>query len=256
MDTGKLVNHSISPKVLAFFVSKIEDAVGDAIKQDIKEHQLMTQNSTASRIWDFLNTSIILGSDSCGCTSITSNRGPWEMVIAYDPESRYVITLMREKRFEEIRRQRKKRKTAHYLDAFSKHLNSDLCSPNKQMFLFEQPQVINREDAAIMVEKMMKNFELGADVIGHHALILFDSSGFQLTQARLVVIDAELDIVYSESLLKYISAQESVIVDSVGEKHNAYNNPTHGLSLTKKAASRKEIKLKKSKKEEDQAPNL
>ena len=34
MDTEKFVNVSISPKVLAFFVSKIEDAVGDAIKED------------------------------------------------------------------------------------------------------------------------------------------------------------------------------------------------------------------------------
>ena len=52
-------NIFLSPALIAKMVRCIEDAVGDDIRADIRQHDLQTKNSVPSRIWDLLNTNII-----------------------------------------------------------------------------------------------------------------------------------------------------------------------------------------------------
>ena len=49
-------NIFLSPALIAKMVRCIEDAVGDDIRADIRQHDLQTKNSVPSRIWDLLNT--------------------------------------------------------------------------------------------------------------------------------------------------------------------------------------------------------
>ena len=51
---------SFSPDLIAKIVRCVEDAVGDDIQADVQRNDLQTQNSVPSRIWDLLNTNIIL----------------------------------------------------------------------------------------------------------------------------------------------------------------------------------------------------
>jgi hypothetical protein len=46
-------------ELIAKIVRCVEDAVGDDIRADIRQHDLQTRNSIPSRIWDLLNTNII-----------------------------------------------------------------------------------------------------------------------------------------------------------------------------------------------------
>lgn len=77
-------NIFLSPALIAKMVRCIEDAVGDDIRADIRQHDLQTKNSVPSRIWDLLNTNIIKTLDTEDCTIAKAHRGPWEMLVVYE----------------------------------------------------------------------------------------------------------------------------------------------------------------------------
>ena len=60
---------SFPPELIAKIVRCVEDAVGDDIRADIRQHDLQTRNSIPSRIWDLLNTNIIKALDTEDCES-------------------------------------------------------------------------------------------------------------------------------------------------------------------------------------------
>ena len=47
---------SFPSELIAKIVRCVEDAVGDDIRADIRQHDLQTRNSIPARIWDLLNT--------------------------------------------------------------------------------------------------------------------------------------------------------------------------------------------------------
>ena len=230
---------SISEEIAAFLVAILESGVGDNIKEDVRVNRLIQPNSTPSRIWDYINRDILEQAKTYGCLCNLTKRGPWTMSILYDSSSGHIITIMREKRFEELRRQKKSRKNMHYLDAFSQCLNSELCAPAKQIPLFdiEATEDKTQDEAAKVVEIMTASFGKEG-LIEHHVLILFNSEGYQLTSVRAVMIDSDLDIVCSENWSKYISANESIVTEVVTTEDVAYANPRRGLRLNAKATQR------------------
>lgn len=241
----------ISAEVASFLVSVLETGVGDNIKEDIRTNRLINPNSTPSRIWDFINRDVAEQADKHGCLCNLTKRGPWTMFVLYDSSSNQIITLMREKRFEELQRGKKNRKSMHYLDAFSQCLNGDLCAPSKQQTIFENEQDTDRilYEANKVVDKMTASFGMDG-AIEHHVLVLFSSEGYQLTSVRAVMIDSDLEIVCSSNWSEYISASESVVAEIVIEEDAAYANPRRGLRLNAKAAQRQTSQAKIREKEE------
>ena len=242
---------SISDEVATFLVAILESGVGDSIKEDVRVNRLVQPNSTPSRIWDYINRDVAEQAETHGCLCNLTKRGPWTMSILYDSSSGHVITLMREKRFEELRRQRKTRGNMHYLDAFSQCLNHELCAPAKQQSLFdtETKESKNLDEATKVVEKMTASFGKEG-LIEHHVLVLFNAEGYQLTSVRAVMIDSDLDIVCSENWSKHISANESVVTEVVTAEDVAYANPRRGLRLNAKAAQRQTSQAKIREQEE------
>lgn len=114
----------------------LSDAVGDDIRQDIKLHRLVTQNSTPSRIWDLINTNICERFAKSDVIANPSKRGGWELVPVFERNSDTIYSLMREQRFETLKKQLPKRRTAHYVDALVRSLNKDLRAPQRQATLF------------------------------------------------------------------------------------------------------------------------
>lgn len=242
---------SISTEVASFLVSVLETGVGDNIKEDVRANRLVKPNSTPSRIWDFINRDVEEQADKHGCLCNLTKRGPWTMSVLYDSSSKQIITLMREKRFEELQRGKKNRKSMHYLDAFSQCLNGELCAPSKQQSIFEADQVSDKTlyEANKVVEKMTASFEKDGE-IEHHVLVLFSSEGYQLTSVRAVIIDSDLEIVCSSNWSEYISASESVVAEVVTEEDLAYANPRRGLKLNAKATQRQTTQARIREKEE------
>ena len=101
---GTNYNH-ISEDLARKLVYCVEDAVGDGVREDIQRNDLQTKNSVPARIWDLMNTNIIKMLKTQDCTIAKAHRGPWEMLIIFEKTTQCIFTLMREKRFMEIRKQ-------------------------------------------------------------------------------------------------------------------------------------------------------
>ena len=149
---------SFPSELIAKIVRCVEDAVGDDIRADIRQHDLRTRNSIPSRIWDLLNTNIIKTLDTQDCTIAKAHRGPWEMLIVFERSTQCILTFMREKRFTELRNRQHKRKNMHYIDMLSKQFNEDLRSDQQQLSFI--PHGFSDEDRlAELVQTMLQDRE-------------------------------------------------------------------------------------------------
>ena len=233
-----------SPTFSSVVVECIYNAIGDGIKEDIALHKLRTHNSIPSRIWDLINTNICERLNTYDCTTTTPKRGPWEIVVIFEKETEYIYTIMREKRFRELKKSIPKRNRMHYIDLFAHHLNPDLLAPVGQTTMI--PVRFDDEDKLMeSIQRILAGFSEEAREIKRHALILFESSNYDLTSVRVAIVDTNLDIVAEQDWSKYIPVQESSITEKVIDPHNPSNTPSRGLKLTEKAAARKNADYKK-----------
>lgn len=230
---------SIAQNIAMSVVKCIETAVGDGIREDLQKSKLRTTNSKGSRIWDLLNTELLDSMDTIECSSAIANRGAWQMVVLFEKTSGCVMTLMREKRFAELKKAQKRRKRMHYVDMLPKMFNSELLSDHDQIVLFPK-EFEDEHDLAVLVQRLLCDLVSDISIVRNHVLVLFDTIGFQLTSVRAVMITPNLDVASGceENWNKYISSNESVIVQQVEDPKSPANNPQHGLKLTQKATSR------------------
>lgn len=241
MSTQNIFPEEIAQKI----VQCILDATSDDIRADIQVNDLFTTVSSPSRIWDFLNRNIHRALGSENCIVAKANRGFWQMAVVCDLSTQNIITFMREKRFAELQRLQQRRKRMHYVDMLAKQFNSDLSSDNEQTSLF--PKSFSDEDQlAESVQTLLSNLTDSIDVIQHHILVLFDTTGFQLTSVRAVMVTPSLEIAQNceQDLSMYIPTSSSVIVEKVDNPDAPANQPNRGLSLKTKALERKKNKPK------------
>jgi len=246
--SSRLTTINIPKSFASTVVDCIFTATGDGIKEDIALHRLRTRNSVPARIWDLINTAICERLNTPDCMTITPRRGAWEIVIIYERETEFIYTIMRGKRFRELRDGICKRNKMHYVDLLVRHLNPDLLAPVGQTTLF--PVCFDDENKlAENVQKILAGFSTEIGEIKRHAIILFESANFNLTSVQAIVVDSNLNIVSEQSLTEYIPVQESNISEKVENPNNPSNNPSRGLKLTEKAAARKQLALKKRERE-------
>ena len=241
-------NISFPSELIAKIVRCVEDAVGDDIRADVRQHDLQTRNSIPSRIWDLLNTNIIKTLDTEDCTIAKAHRGPWEMLIVFEKSTQCILTFMREKRFAELRNRQHKRKHMHYIDMLAKQFNEDLLSDQQQLSFIDH--VFSDEDRlAELVQTMLHDLDGEAEVVRQHVLVLFETAGYQLTHIRAVMVTPSLDIARNseQDWSRYIAADESVVVEEVVHPGSPSNQPNRGLSLTAKAMARQKNRPKQKK---------
>jgi len=235
--------HEISIEASDTFINIIAkclvDAVGDDIKEDIETHEFVTQNGTAARVWDYLNRNICKRFDRSDIIARPTKRGPWGLVPVFDRRSGTIYSLMREQRFSELKKQRPKRRNANYIDALVGSLNSDLIAPQHQPSLF--PSLPNKfEDKQIreIVQKIISDLGIPNELVKRHALILFQSSSYELLSLRCCITNSNLNIVEEADWNNYIKTHESAVADKITDKASAYVNPTAGLKLRQKAQNK------------------
>ena len=234
---------SFPTEIISKIVRCVEDAVGDDIRADIRQHDLQTRNSVPSRIWDLLNTNIIKTLDANVCTLAKVRRGPWEMLIIFEKTTQCILTFMREKRFSELRSNRRNRVNMHYLDMLSTQFNKELLSDQQQLSFI--PHTFSDENRlAELVQTMLHDLEGDAEIVRHHVLVLFETVGYQLTHIRAVMVTPSLDIAQGseQDWSQFIAADESVVVDTVNNPDTPGNQPIRGLSLKAKALARQKTR--------------
>ncbi len=224
------------PLFISKIVSCVQDAVEDDIKQDLRG--LVTTNSAPTRVWDFLNTHLYNRMPAVSCIANVTKRGSWEMVPVYEEKTGILFTCMRESRYEELHKNVHKRAKPNYLDCLIDVLNPDLVAPVEQLSFFPF-QFPDKESMRKVVQKILIDLQVEESVVKRHALVLFQSKGFELSSIRAVMIDKNMNIVCEEGWHTYISTNVSVVMDSSDEFSAPANNPGRGLKLSAKANERK-----------------
>ena len=228
------------------FVSCVQSAVGDEIKEDMLK--LRTTNSRAARIWDLINTDLYDISDVHGCKTYLVHRGPWGMVVVYEPATCTLYTFMREARFKQIRKKvRAGEDKSHYLRLLVKSLNGNLECQYQEDALFpdEAPEKLSEKDNKI-IDDMLVQLRADQAKITNHVVVLFESvtRPYQLVSIRAVMLDKNLAVFSQEDWTRLITVEESAIIDPITNSNAPENNPSHGLKLKAKSLRRKEVKDK------------
>ena len=235
----KTKSFSTTPRVATEIVHSIADA-GEQTKEEIERAGLITGDGTPGRIWDFINTNLYNRLGTVDCMVHTKKRGCWEMVLTYDPDTDYIYTVMREKRYSELYAERSKRKNMHYLDILARHVNSDLISPQGQLSFYP----VEFQDESKLKEKfadLVQSFMNQESVIKRYVLILFDESQFELHSVRAVTVDSNLDVVDEADWSEFIPVTESVVASTISDPHDPSNHPNHNLKLKSIAISKKKV---------------
>lgn len=249
-------NDSLFPSELeAKIVRAIEEAVGNDIEEDIQRSGLIgTQNSVPSRIWDLINRNLLRMIDAQECTVVPARTGPWQMLVLFEKSTQNILTIMREKRFADVRRYQHRRHKMHYLDMLSKQFNADLQADCSQISFFP-PTFSNEERLPELVQNLLRDLGGEVEVVQNHVLILFDTIGNQLVHVRTVKITPGLDIAQGceWDWSQYISGSTSAVVEKVAYTDAPENRPNRGLNFTGKALARKKHKLQPKSGEQGQS---
>lgn len=153
---------------------------------------------------------------------------------------------MREKRFAELSRRQHRRANMHYLDLLTKQFNKELIAEQQQFALF--PHVFSDENRlAERVQTLLRDLKDEIPVVRNHVLVLFETTGYQLTHIRAVRVTPSLDIAQngSQDWSRYISNNVSSVVETVVNPVAPENQPDRGLKLKSKAIQRKKNRPQK-----------
>lgn len=240
--TSIMNNKKVKIQASEDLIFKIAQCISDAVGDDIKEnsYRLPTQNGTPGRIWDLIHRNVINTFNLDDIIAKPTKRGGWGLVPIFDKKTGFIYTLMREKRFEEIKKELPNRRNANYTDALANHLNKNLLPAERQILLFPgKKKFENQKYIENIVEKIFNDLSIPDQIVKRHAIILFDSSHYELLSLRCCVVNSNLEIVASANWSKYIKHSESTIVDKVVDNTSPFNNPSANLSFTQKAKDKK-----------------
>ena len=165
------------------------------------------------------------------------------MLIIFEKTTRCIFTFMREKRFSELQKRQHSRARMHYLDMLTRQFNKELLADQNQMSLFTH-RFSDEDRLSELVQLLLLDLGGDAEVVRNHVLVLFDTVGYQLSYIRAVKVTPNLEVAQNSEYdwTKYISANESNVVEKVAHPEAPENQPNRGLSLKPKAMVRKKNK--------------
>ena len=231
---------NFSDEFIKSIVSSISSAVTDDIMQDTRQANMerSVMNSYPSRIWDLINRNV--------CTAFTYNpdvvvaftkRGPWNLIAIFDKATGMLLTLMREERFFEIKRDSKNHK--HYVYELANMFNADLEIQQQSFFAIDE----NKDKIKKSIERICNDLLISTEMVEHHAMVLFSSRDELLHSIRCCMINCNFEECESVSWNEYIGVSESLVVEQTDDDDHKKNNPAMGLLYTPKAKKKKQLNL-------------
>ena len=244
--------HEIGNSLGKVIATCIQMACGDSIKEDIRVNRLITTNSVPTRIWDFifshLHAMVTMPLVHIGLTK----RGPWQMVLVFDENTGLLLSLMREERYKQLCQDDPHERRYHYVRCLAKELNDGLPTNDKQL----QWDIIDETETELdivqrIAASMIEDLAFPANLIKHHALVLFSAREHETQSIRCVMVDGGFDIIDEVSWNKYLQVTEGIVTDTADDSPAPHENPLKGLKLTRKALEKKGVKLPKHKEDNE-----
>ena len=228
--------NSISNDVKQTIFECVLQAIGEDRQAAEAQMELKTHVSAPYLNWDLIYRNLIqsFGKDNVIKYSVTV-RGMWTVMLLYDVQSGFLISLMRDSRFNTIK-QAKTRNRPKYVQALLQ-LNKELQAKNKQQTLpgMEQGDLQDETQILAVLDQLCSNFNCPIsfqDV--NHVLVCFSGSFRGLSSLNAYVLDRDLDIVEEQNWLDMVAPVISNSIETVSKD----NCKQTSLSLTTKARER------------------
>ena len=200
-------------------IAKIVESIGAAehvCKDELASFDCPTDNGNDGMCWNFINREIIRVLEGGRFQITVMRRGIWKLIGIYDKQTKYFYTLMRNKTFNNLRKNASK-KLMHYMNALSR-LNSKL---SEEYDLLEEQLILGEEFSLGKTYLAKLDDVLGVllkDIVGDinaYALISFDMHYGQVCQLEGIIPSVGMNYFARENWTEYIGvASESSTVAS------------------------------------------
>lgn len=176
--------------------------------------------------------------------AVPTKRGGWNMVFIHDEDSDFLITLMREKRFEELQAEQPQRRRMHYIDVLSKSLNADLQMVYPQMEFFPK-EFVDEDSLEAQFKMLLRQLDSDVALLSRFAIMLFDTERDHVSNLRIVLVDADLNIVDEKKLNSLLTFDVAPVVETASELGTPAQNPDRNLKLKKNIQTKKTTNIQR-----------
>lgn len=239
----------LSSKVLVEIAQSLQAAIEYDISATCTELDSMIRNipqkcgwnAVPQFGWNYIAARLLNNSE---LEAIPTKRGSWNMVFVHDKDAGFLISLMRENRFAELQAEQPKRRRMHYIDVLSRSLNADLQTVYPQMAFF--PKQFADEDTLHRQLNMLLQ-QLNSDVtsLNRFAIVLFDTVRNHVSSLKIVLVDADLNIVDEKKLNSLLTFDVAPMVEMVSELGSSVQNPDRNLKLKSTAQIKKTANIRR-----------
>ena len=207
--------NSIQPRIPNNLRSRVVACISKSLQDDVtrylKEFQPDTKNALPHMIGDMINTNVQNDLTGEFVDIIPFKRYAWTGKIIIDRGNRITYSVLREKRLSQIRKT--KRDRPHYLQSAVSVLNKNFKATVKQMSFFGEGtytfdnETLEKDCATIFAGRIEKD-----DFI--HCAILYNTSRGELTDAKIVFLDKDLDEIEAISLNEFIKPDFAALTNT------------------------------------------
>ena len=214
-------------------IDGVSAGLGDDTKQILQKESINPKysNSKKDLKWDLLHRNIRQNLKGSHIMAEFAKVPGWKILPLFDTIEGNLYLLMKEYRFNNILKTRKKRSKDHYMEELVKTFNLGIED-------FQQISFVENDSLPLEVSKVISNIlsdiSLEKDLIQRFAVILFDDLNDELVSMRCCILDSNFNIVRQDNWSQYIKHDDSIITEKI-EPEESLPSMLSDLDLTEKA---------------------
>lgn len=223
----------IPTKEIISIIDGISAGLGDDTKQILQKENIDSKysNSKKDLKWDLLHRNIRANLRGSHIIAEFAKVPGWKILPLFDTIEGNLYLLMKEYRFNNILKTRKKRSKDHYMEELVKTFNMGI-EDFQQISFIENDNLPS--EVSKVISSILSDISLEKDLIKCFAVILFDDLNDELVSVRCCILDSNFNIVHQENWSQYIKHNDSIIIERV-EPEESLPSMFNDLDLTEKA---------------------
>lgn len=225
----------LSDTLLNAIVCSIDKAVSEDVPNQLRKYPLETNNYISFMRGDFINQNLRQMVNDEGGQLHRFQRFGWSGRILISRESHLTISITTQNNLNTI--PRKVRQRPHFMQSLLHCMNDGLHGRYEQISLFDSDPF--EEEAYVTDFENIINGVLNADEF-RHCVITYCTSGNDLVDVKLVILDPCFNVVTEDSLVEYMKPVFARLTDSAPKEETArekHNNATRQLTSLKQGVT-------------------
>lgn len=223
----------IPTKEIISIIDGVSAGLGDDTKQILQKENIDSKysNSKKDLKWDLLHRNIRANLRGSHIIAEFAKVPGWKILPLFDTIEGNLYLLMKEYRFNNILKTRKKRSKDHYMEELVKTFNLGI-EDFRQISFVENDNL--PKEVSKVISSILSDIDLEKDLIQRFAVILFDDLNDELVSMRCCILDSNFNIVQQDNWSQYIKHNDSIIIDKVSPEESL-PSMLSDLDLTEKA---------------------